>query len=561
MKIKIKLLAGYLFMAILILIISVTNLYGLNNTQKQYDSIIHTTEPTVVALREIEFYFTGQANDERGFLLTQEVAFRGQIEAKSAEVKKRIQTIQVNMINDQERELLQKIADGHDQFTKLNLRVIETYNAGDHEQAMQLSFNDGRQIRKDLTASFDALAKMKDSDANNQMLAIRNSANKLSLFGIIFSVFAIFIGIFVSVYNSNKISKPIVKITELSGYIAQGNLDFEVEPIKSKDECGQMYTHFSVMVEKLKKLIVQIRESAEQVAASSEQLNASTEQHAYTINEVTATMTQLATGAENQTKVVSETSTAIGNMSISIQQIAVITDQSASLAAETNKATEEGVASLNKVIDQMNNISQSSNTVHDTVTKLAESSHQISEIINVITGITEQTNLLALNAAIEAARAGEQGRGFAVVAEEVRKLADQSRQAAKQITELIKDNEVNIDNAVTSMAQGVNDVRSGKETANSAGDAFANISSLINELSTQVRQISSATQDMAGNSEQIVESIQSIDIFSQTLSSQTQTVSAASQEQSASIEEIAALSENLAKMADDLLSATRNFSI
>lgn len=153
MKIKTKLLVGYLFMAVLALVLSVTNIYGLSNTQTQYNSIINTADPTIVALREIQFFFIGQSNDERGFLIMPADSFKGEIEAKSAEVKKRIQSIQGNMVNNQERQLLQKIANTHDQFTKINLNVIATYNTGNHDKAVQISFNEGRQMRKDLMTS------------------------------------------------------------------------------------------------------------------------------------------------------------------------------------------------------------------------------------------------------------------------------------------------------------------------------------------------------------------------------------------------------------------------
>jgi len=209
----------------------------------------------------------------------------------------------------------------------------------------------------------------------------------------------------------------------------------------------------------------------------------------------------------------------------------------------------------------MVSIEQSVSSSAEVVTKLGERSKEIGQIVVTISGIAGQTNLLALNAAIEAARAGEQGRGFAVVAEEVRKLAEQSQEAAKQIANLISEIQSETDNAVVAMNEGAREVKVGADVVNNAGKAFKEIVSLISEVSTQIREISAAIQQMASGSQQIVAAVRDIDRISKDAAGQTQTVSAATEEQSASMEEIAAASQALAKMAEDLQSAVRKFRV
>ena len=157
------------------------------------------------------------------------------------------------------------------------------------------------------------------------------------------------------------------------------------------------------------------------------------------------------------------------------------------------------------------------------VAKLGERSKEIGQIVDAISGIAGQTNLLALNAAIEAARAGEQGRGFAVVAEEVRKLAEQSQEAAKQIANLISEIQTETDSAVVAMDDGTREVKIGTEVVNTAGQAFKEIVSLIAEVSSQIREISAAIQQMASGSQQIVASVRNIDSISKGTAGQTQT--------------------------------------
>ena len=158
-------------------------------------------------------------------------------------------------------------------------------------------------------------------------------------------------------------------------------------------------------------------------------------------------------------------------------------------------------------------------------------------------------------------RAGEQGRGFAVVAEEVRKLAEQSEEAAKRIANLIGEIQGDTDKAVVAMSDGTREVKLGSEVVNSAGEAFKEIMSVVDQVSMQVKEISAAIQQMTSGSQQIVTSVQAIDKISKANVGQTQTVSAATQQQSASMEEIAASSQDLAKMAQQLQNIISRFKI
>ncbi|MBP2657756.1 MAG: methyl-accepting chemotaxis sensory transducer, partial [Firmicutes bacterium] len=170
-------------------------------------------------------------------------------------------------------------------------------------------------------------------------------------------------------------------------------------------------------------------------------------------------------------------------------------------------------------------------------------------------------NLLALNAAIEAARAGEQGRGFAVVAEEVRKLAEQSQDAAKQIAALIGEIQGDTDKAVNAMNDGTREVKVGAEVVNASGKAFQEIADLIYKVSNQIKEISTEIEQMAVGSQRIVESVKQIDTLSKKASGEAQTVSAATQEQSASMQEVASSSQALANLAMDLRQAVGKFHI
>ena len=209
----------------------------------------------------------------------------------------------------------------------------------------------------------------------------------------------------------------------------------------------------------------------------------------------------------------------------------------------------------------MGRIEQTVNRSAAVVAELGQRSKAIDQIVATISGIAGQTNLLALNAAIEAARAGEQGRGFAVVAEEVRKLAEQSQEATKQISALIGGIQGDTEQAVAAMDNGTREVKLGAEVVNTAGQAFHEIVALVEQVSDQIREVSSTIDQMAIGSQQIVESVNRIDHLSKEAASQAQTVSAATEEQSASMEEIASSSQSLAQLALELRDAVGKFKV
>jgi len=137
------------------------------------------------------------------------------------------------------------------------------------------------------------------------------------------------------------------------------------------------------------------------------------------------------------------------------------------------------------------------------ITTLGRSSDQIGAIVRVIEDIADQTNLLALNAAIEAARAGEQGRGFAVVADEVRKLAERTTKATKEIGDMIRQIQQDTKSAVASMDEGTNQVGHGVELANKTGEALFQIHSMINSTAGMIQQIASAAEEQSNATRQI----------------------------------------------------------
>lgn len=367
---------------------------------------------------------------------------------------------------------------------------------------------------------------------------------------VIFAAFAI----------ARSLTRPIGRLVNFTQAVASGDLSQSLA-IASQDEIGQLSKAFNTMTGQLKDLIKQITANADQLANSCEELTASAEQSSQAANQVAISITDVAKGADDQLTTVNDTANVVEQLSASTQQVAVNANEVTKQSVQAAEKAKAGDIAVIKAIEQMNSIEATVNTSAEVVAKLGERSKEIGQIVETISGIAGQTNLLALNAAIEAARAGEQGRGFAVVAEEVRKLAEQSEEAAKQIAELIREIQGETDKAVSAMNDGTREVKRGAEVVNAASQAFREIAAVITQVSTQIQESSVAIDQMASGSQQVVDSVNKIETISRATAGEAQTVSAATQEQSASMEEIAAASQGLAKLAQDLQTAVRKFQI
>lgn len=374
------------------------------------------------------------------------------------------------------------------------------------------------------------------------------------------AVIALLFGSCVIFLIGKDIAAAIRQLLLVSREIAKGNLRVSAK-VNTRDELGELAKASNQMAENIRDLITQIQTSAEQVAASSQELTASADQSARVTQDIAKSITHVSAITSGQVETVTVATGYMDTMATGIET----SSSTLCVAAEKTKAVvdqaKQGTDTIDGAVRQMNSIEETVNQLAAVVLKLGNRSKEIGQIVDTISGIAGQTNLLALNAAIEAARAGEMGKGFAVVAEEVRKLAEQSQEAAKEIEGLITEIQTDTDQAVAAMDKGTQEVKAGAGVVQNAGAAFTQICEMVNVVNQQAEDMTKTMKELAEGTQVVVSSIQKIDDTSKSVAGESQSVSAATEEQSASMEEIAASSRNLAQQAQELTQMSSRFTI
>lgn len=382
----------------------------------------------------------------------------------------------------------------------------------------------------------------------------------INLLLLITTLLSFVIAIIISISLNRMITKPIVHIAGVAEEVAGGDLTKEVV-INRSDELGQLAKSFNTMIMKLKELVLSIDQESDRVVHASSILKNSSEENGKMADEIAANMSNLAEGNENTAKEIDVLSDASTKLKEGGTDLLNNVETTFDIAKKSEDAAVNGQEAISKAIQQLDIVSETVNFATDAIEKLGKRSSQIGEMVQLIEGIATQTNLLALNAAIEAARAGEHGAGFAVVAEQVRKLAEESAEAAGQITSLIEDIESETTVTVNSMNVNVEEVEKQVDVINNAGDFLKNIVTLSGETREQVEEIKNFAGNLQEETQKMADAIDSIAAVAEENAASAEEVSAFTEEQTATIEEVAASADELQEMARKLKSMIEKFRI
>ena len=377
----------------------------------------------------------------------------------------------------------------------------------------------------------DYIDTMVAQKAEQESTALRQDVLRMLVYVVILLVIFGVLGM----YIGRRIAQPILTACERVNVLATGDLRVQEDAATGalydrKDEIGQICRSIRELHKNLRQLMATIAESAEYVAAASEELTSSADQSATVSNQVADSIVKVAGSCNEQLTSVSHAGEQTQELSQHMDDFRQTIRQSGEMISVANTAADNGSREVTAAASQMEVIERSVEASEQVIAGLGEESKKIGTIVDTISEIAAQTNLLALNAAIEAARAGEHGRGFAVVAEEVRKLAEQSQTAAGEIADLIRSIQQTTEQAVTSMHDGVEQVRSGTGAVRNAGNTFNEIVSTVTQVAEQSSAMSGVVDNLAAGTAQIKTAVDTIDRMSRSVSDEAETVSAATEE-------------------------------
>ena len=538
------------------------SIYSLHSTTDSYSKLIDNEGQIRNNMQVVVSESVKQSLSVRGLIVSTALKNEEEFNKAKDEIDTRLHTSQQLITKQQDKDTMNHLLalnnDFKTQFDDMNTLVK---NGGTEKEAINYwqmkVYPVGQEMMK--TAQTYATKVAEDMEKQNELN--NKHTSQVFIFMIILTAIAIIAAMLASMIFARIMSEPIKRVTEATQRVANGDLTVATLDIRSKDEVGALTTAFNQMVENLRGLVQTVSESSEHVASSSEQLMASSDQTSKATEQITSSIQAVASGSRMQEEYIDENKRALEEMSIGVSRVAEATHSVAELSDNATQIAQIGQQSIEQVITQMSQISTSTNDTAQRIHSLNNRSAAIADIVSVITDISDQTNLLALNAAIEAARAGEHGKGFAVVADEVRHLAEQSKQSADDIAKLIAEIQTDTKQAVVAMSRGSEDVSAGMKAVSQAGTGFNKINEAVVHISGQIMDITAVAQQMSASATHIVDAMQQIATLSQDASGNSESVAAASEEQLASMQEVTAAAESLSQRAESLLREMHFFKI
>jgi len=405
--------------------------------------------------------------------------------------------------------------------------------------------------------------KMCKEAMKTTLIMQRNVDKMFNIMGYVVKILPVVILIFAIVFTlfiSNGISRPLEHIVNSMSEAEKGHLHTRLT-FASDDEFQRVAESFNRMLEGICQMISRVLETSDDLATSSQQLSSASVESAATLLDISKNVNGINQSSLEISDNLEKTTASVESFSESAQKVAQLAETAVNAVKVTTQAAAKGGKTVKKSVEMVGKIKESVDIATQVILDLNSASLQISEIVNTITAIASQTNLLALNAAIEAARAGEQGKGFTVVAGEVRKLAEESAEAAEAIGTRIENILTKTQNAVDSMTLGRGRVEDGIRIIREVSTSLDNIISNVDDVNKKITEISSISSEQSQNSLVMTRTIEDITSLTKVTTDQLGIVATSVEQQTTTVSQVSSSTEDLATLADELHLLVSRFTI
>ncbi|GKU84867.1 methyl-accepting chemotaxis protein [Niallia sp. NCCP-28] len=559
MSIRQKFLAGFGVILLFIAAIASLGFYGNKHADYKLDGMMEEDYALVSLSTKMELNVSNRVMLARGYVLYGDETYKERFleeTEKAAALKEQIKQLMGNSSSYQDA-----VAKSSKWENLIIDQVIPAYEKEGFDGAIPLMRQYCQTWSEDAMNAWISIQETADANMIHTNNTIQEeNALQQQLF-IVLAVLTAIVAIAVAFWMSRSIVTPILAVAKQLTLIGKGDLSVVPLSFKRKDEFQTLASTLNDMVKNLKDMFSRITTIESNLYTTSNGLLSNREDLKDKATAVKNAIDAVESGSAMQMESAVETARAMDAVSISMEHIANASSQASDYSVRVNQYASEGNRIVQGVIKELTELDISVKETSDSITSLHDKTDRIGEISALIHDISEQTNLLSLNAAIEAARAGEHGRGFEVVANEVRKLAERTKESSGEIVALITTIKKDTDGALSSTLKSQEEMEASLHAANNGGLAFKNIAKAVQSISAQIQEVSASSEEVSASVEEITASVEQLSGIAKENVEYVQNVASSTESQMESMHQVGISIEELNKMARELKGVVEKFEV